>query len=93
MSLDRIVEELCAELSADGMVIAPPVAKATIQAARVTICRQPTLAEAELVDTVQRRLRRAHILLPAAMVGALLRRYLTKVLELDITEVTDHQAV
>ncbi len=89
VSLDRLVEEVCTELSDRGMDIAPPMAKAAIQAARAAITRWPELDEASLVAQVQARLRREHILLPAPMVGALLRRYLRKVVELDVTEVND----
>ncbi len=92
LSLDRIVHEVCSELADQGMSLAPRIAKAGIQAARHAICRQPELAEEGLVETVREDLMRERILLPATMVQALLRHYLHKVLELDITEVTDFQA-
>jgi hypothetical protein len=89
VSLDRLVEEVCAELAEAGMVVAPPMAKSAIQAARAAIMSEPEQDEQGIVTLVQARLRRERILLPAPMVGEMLRRYLRKVVELDVTEITD----
>ncbi len=89
VSLDRLVAEVCAELAEQGTELSLRTAKAAIQAARAAITRQPGLTEVALVDTIRERLRQEHILLPAPMVSALLRTYLRKVVELDITEVND----
>ena len=89
VSLDRLVEEVCMELAESGVEVAPPVAKAAIQAARASITRESDQDESGLLARVQERLRRELILLPASVVGELLRRYLCKVMELDVTEVND----
>ncbi len=89
VSLDRLVEEVCAELAETGMTVAPPVAKAAVQAARASITRESEQDESSLLAKVQERLRKELILLPASVVGELLRRYLLKVVELDVTEVND----
>ena len=92
LSLDRIVQEVCAELAHEGTVIAPRIAKSAIQAARQQIAGERTPSPDELVDRIRQRLRSERILLPAAMIHQLLEAYLRKVVELDITEVNDFRA-
>ncbi len=92
LSLDRIVQEVCMELADEGMLIAPRIAKTAIQAARQQIAGRGTPSPDELVERIRLRLRNERILLPAPMIHRLLEAYLRKVVELEITEVSDFRA-
>ncbi len=90
LSLDRLVQEICVELSDAGLDVSPYVAKSVIQ-----YCRQclrmsgPEMDIVDLSDLISQDLRKLGILLNASWVHDILVAYGKLVAELDIAETLD----
>jgi len=89
MTLDDLVHEVVAWVRADGASLSPYVVKATLQVTRDLVGRDQDWDAVHLFPEVQRGVRRAGVLLPAAEVERVVRVYAALIAMLDVQDVSE----
>ena len=93
VSLDQIIVELCEELKAEGLSVAPSIAKTIVQTARGYLrCQEEQMGMEELSMAVFDDLKVHRILFVPKRVAQVLTMYGRVYASLEIEDVTDLEA-